>query len=137
MAPSFDLSDAKTALVSAKVVREVLCTSTRPAIEDLGVAPLRPKADSTRFQEQMIASAPTGTNPWLTVQMYLTAQVQWDVDNSFKVQLYILSGVLIVAPLTLICSLWVRWRQGELWLFKIMRGEGGAYIVPHYLTAFS
>lgn len=64
-------------------------------------------------------------------------QVQWDVKDSFKVQLYILSGVIIVAPLTLLCSLFIRWRQGELWLFKLMRGEGGIYIVPHYLTAFS
>lgn len=29
----------------------------------------------SRPQEQMLASAPAGSNPWLTVQMYLTAQV--------------------------------------------------------------
>lgn len=58
-------------------------------------------ADPERFsvpQQGIIAAVPSDMNPWRAILAELQSQVEWNLDDSFRIQMYTLSGLLTVPP---------------------------------------
>lgn len=49
-------------------------------------------------QQGLIAAVPSGENPWLAILAELQSQVEWNLDDSFRIQMWILSGLLVIPP---------------------------------------
>ncbi|GAA6060926.1 hypothetical protein JCM10212_003834 [Sporobolomyces blumeae] len=86
----------------------------------------------TALVNNILANLPEGANPWAAIRAAFTAQVRPDFGNTFLGQLYACSALIALETVALAACMFLKWRQGTYWLFRIRRATGGTYIVPHY-----
>ncbi|GAA6028394.1 hypothetical protein JCM8097_007010 [Rhodosporidiobolus ruineniae] len=85
---------------------------------------------------QILQNLPSGANPWTLIRQAFTAEVRPTLEDSFVDQLYVNLALLASTCAVLLACVFVKWRSGTYWLFKLYRATGGRYIVVHYSSTF-
>ncbi|KAI5480979.1 hypothetical protein MNV49_006789 [Pseudohyphozyma bogoriensis] len=83
------------------------------------------------------AALPPGSNPVPALQAILANEVHPSSGNGFRIQLYILAGILGLCPFLLLASLVVKWQRNNLWFFRIGQHRGGSLLIPHYSSTWT
>lgn len=71
------------------------------------------------------------TNTFRAQQLALRAQLYLQPSSTFKLQVYICSGLLGFSLLITLAALLLRWRNRQFWLFKVTVLERGRFLAPH------
>ncbi|ORY79791.1 hypothetical protein BCR35DRAFT_332034 [Leucosporidium creatinivorum] len=71
------------------------------------------------------------TNTFQAQQVALRAQLYLQPSSTFKLQIYLCSGLLGFSLLITLAALLLRWRSRQFWLFKITVLERGRFLAPH------
>ncbi|GAA5869679.1 hypothetical protein JCM3774_003820, partial [Rhodotorula dairenensis] len=93
--------------------------------------------DLTDLVQGTLRDLPPGANPWSVLRQALTAKVLRVAPNHIISQLYALSAIIAVVTVLLATCMFVKYRQGKLWLMRTHRATGGTYLVVHYSNGWT
>lgn len=71
------------------------------------------------------------TNTFKAQQLALRAELYLQPSSTFKLQVYVCSGLLGFSLLITLASLMLRWRTRQFWIFKVTVLERGRFLAPH------
>ncbi|GAA5983124.1 hypothetical protein JCM10908_000166 [Rhodotorula pacifica] len=91
----------------------------------------------TDLLQKTLRDLPSDANPWSVIRGALTAKVRPVAPHHIIAQLYALSAGVAVVTLLLAACLFVKHRQGTLWLVRTHRATGGTYLVVHYSNGWT
>ncbi|POY70483.1 hypothetical protein BMF94_6551 [Rhodotorula taiwanensis] len=91
----------------------------------------------TDLLDRTLRDLPHDANPWVAIRTALTGRVRPEAPQSFIAQLYTLSATTAVVTVILSACMFVKYRQGTLWLMRTHRATGGNYLVVHYSNGWT
>lgn len=76
------------------------------------------------------------TNPFPAYIEELNSKLYLQPGSSYLPQTYFISAVLAVLLILQLISLFIRWRKGTFWVFRLVRTQTGVFILPNGVVSW-
>ncbi|KAI5478763.1 hypothetical protein MNV49_004589 [Pseudohyphozyma bogoriensis] len=95
-----------------------------------------PPLSAAGLLEAIVSAVPPGANPYAFLAEALHDRVYSSATKAFTIQVWTLTGLVGVILVISLLGLGVRFVRCERWLYRIMRTEKGAFVVPNASVCF-
>lgn len=76
------------------------------------------------------------TNPFPAYIEELNSKLYLNPSPSYLAQTYFISAILAVLLILQLISLFVRWKKGTFWIFKLVGTSNGTFILPNGVVSW-
>ncbi|GAA5954176.1 hypothetical protein JCM3765_005312 [Sporobolomyces pararoseus] len=102
----------------------------------MSLAEARSVEDIEKVLQGALKVIPKSVNPWTLFESRAIVILNHAPPEAFSPLLMTASVLLVSATILYLAGMFVRWRKGTLWFFRIVRIGEERFVLPHYICTY-